>query len=495
MTALFDLGRRVLPLVCLGSLLQVGLGVETETLVDRAESAGWLGVAQALERGADPNRTQSDGMSALHWAVYHENLEVARRLLENGAQVDACNDYGVSPLGLACLNGNADLVRLLLDAGTSPEPLPEGLEAPLIVAARVGRPEVIEALMDAGAAVDVRGGKGQAPIHWAAAEGHAEAVGLLIAKGADPSVTLSNGFTPLLFAAREGQIEASRVLLEAGVDVNAPYEPERRPGQGPTQGSTALIMAIENGHFELAATLLDAGADPNDQRSGFTPLHNLTWVRRPNFGDDASGNPAPIGSGRFSSLALAEYLVTHGADVNARLKRGSARAARLSTKGMTPFLLASDKADLPYMKLLVELGADPFLGNAEHTTPIQAAAGLGTFAPGEEAGNEAESLAAVRWLLDLGADINHVNDRGETAMHGAAYASFPEMARFLVENGAAVHVWHQKNTYGWTPLIIAQGYRPGNFKPETETIAAISGLLLAQGIQPPPPPSKKGDGW
>ena len=211
MTALFDLGRRVIPLVCLGSLLQVGLGVETETLVDRAESAGWLGVAQALERGADPNRTQSDGMSALHWAVYHENLEVARRLLENGAQVDACNDYGVSPLGLACLNGNADLVRLLLDAGASPEPLPEGLEAPLIVAARVGRPEVIEALMDAGATVDVRGGKGQAPIHWAAAEGHAEAVGLLIAKGADPSVTLSNGFTPLLVTTEGGEDQTGLV--------------------------------------------------------------------------------------------------------------------------------------------------------------------------------------------------------------------------------------------------------------------------------------------
>ena len=32
--------------------------------------------------------------------------------------------------------------------------------------------------------------------------------------------------------------------------------------------------------------MLDAGADPIDQRSGFTALHVLTWVRKPNSGDD-----------------------------------------------------------------------------------------------------------------------------------------------------------------------------------------------------------------
>lgn len=489
------LGRRGWIALCLYEGAVRVLGGTADTWASWAETAEWPRVMRALEAGANPGPAQADGMTALHWAVYHENDAVAEALLDAGAAVDAVTDYGVTPLLIACLNGDARATRLLLAAGANPKAGSDGAEPPIIIASRVGRVEVVEALLDAGASVDARGGKGQAPIHWAAAEGHAAATCALISRGADPAMPLVNGFTPLLFAAREGCIEVSQILLDAGVDVNAPYKPERRPGQGPVPGSTALILAIENGHFELASVLLDAGADPNDQRSGFTPLHTLTWVRKPNFGDDASGNPAPIGSGSLASLDLVDDLVAHGADVNARLERGSARAARLSTRGMTPFLLAADKADLAYMKRLYALGADPFLGNAEHTTAIQAAAGLGTFAPGEEAGNEAESLAAVEWLLALGADLNHVNDRGETAMHGAAYASFPAMARFLVERGADVRVWHQKNTYGWTPLIIAQGYRPGNFKPETETIATISGLLLAAGIQPPPPPSKKGDGW
>jgi len=48
-----------------------------------------------------------------------------------------------------------------------------------------------------------------------------------------------------------------------------------------------LLMAVQNGHFELAIALIDAGADPNDQRTGFTPLHILPGVRKPDSSDDS----------------------------------------------------------------------------------------------------------------------------------------------------------------------------------------------------------------
>jgi hypothetical protein len=35
-------------------------------------------------------------------------------------------------------------------------------------------------------------------------------------------------------------------------------------------------------------------------------------------------------------------------------------------------------------------------------------------------------------------------------------------------------VWNRKNRFGWTPLLIAQGYRFGNFKPSPDTVAAIA---------------------
>jgi ankyrin repeat protein len=138
-------------------------------------------------------------------------------------------------------------------------------------------------------------------------------------------------------------------------------------------------------------------------------------------------------------------------------------------------------ADVPLMRTLVAHGADPLLPNAEHCTPLMAAAGVGTLAPGEEAGTEPEALEAVALALELGADVNAVDDNGETAMHGAAYKNLPSMVQFLADKGARIEVWNRKNKYGWTPLSIAEGHRPGNFKPSPETLAALRRVLLASG--------------
>ena len=192
---------------------------------------------------------------------------------------------------------------------------------------------------------------------------------------------------------------------------------------------------------------------------------SITWVRKPNRGDDDDGDPAPIGSGNLSSLEFVEKLVAHGANVNLRLKKGASGRGILSKVGATPFLLAAVTADVPLMRLLLELGADPTLPNAQHCTPLLAAAGVGTVAPGEEAGTEPEVLEAVALCLELGSDVNAVDDNGETAMHGAAYKSLPQVVQFLADKGAKIEVWNHKNKYGWTPLLIAEGHRVGNFKP------------------------------
>jgi hypothetical protein len=116
-----------------------------------------------------------------------------------------------------------------------------------------------------------------------------------------------------------------------------------------------------------------------------------------------------------------------------------------------------------------------------------AAAGIGCLAPDEEAGTEAECLAAVEYLLTLKADVNTVDKNGETAMHGAAYKSLPKMVLLLAEKGAKIDVWNRKNKYDWTPLLIAEGFRPGNFKPSVETIDALHRVMRAAGVTPPPP--------
>jgi ankyrin repeat protein len=268
--------------------------------------------------------------------------------------------------------------------------------------------------------------------------------------------------------------------------VNEAMQPRKPSGKNPPKGSSALILAVENGHLELALELVKAGADPNDQRSGFTPLHVMTWVRKPQRGED-EGAPPPLGSGNLNSVQFIRELVKRGADVNARLKTGKGGLGLYNKAGVTPFFMAAATADVTYMRLLVELGADPALNNVDDCTPLMAACGIGvgSAAANEVAGEEPEVLEAAQLLLKLGADINAVDNNGETAMHGAALKNLPKVVEFLADNGAKIETWNKKNRYGWTPLLIAEGYRPGNFKPSFETIDALHKVMLAAGVTPP----------
>lgn len=277
-------------------------------------------------------------------------------------------------------------------------------------------------------------------------------------------------------------MEVVKVLLQAGANVNEQLLPAPAPrpyrgyprGPMPRPGNSALLFATLSAHYELGAYLLEMGADPNSMSAGWTAMHAVTGIRKPGLGDN---DPAPHGSGKLTSLDFVRKLKSHGADINARMtKKIAVGMTGLNTLGATPFLLAARSADAELMRLLAELGADPKIPNVDGTTPLMAAAGLGTRSPGEDAGSEAEVLEAIRVALELGNDINAVDNNGETAMHGAAYKNAPAAVLLLAEKGADPAIWNKPNKQGWTPLRIAQGYRFGNFKPSDVTVAAFAKL-------------------
>ena len=458
-------------------------------LADAAERRDRARVRALVQQRASLDSAQADGMTALHWAAYHDDREMAGLLVRAGASVKAANRYGVTPLSLACTNGSAPIVELLLDAGADPNaPLPGG-ETPLMTASRTGAVHVVKTLLARGAAVDGKDDRrGQTALMWAAAEGHAPVVRELVAAGADIRLRLPSGFTPLLFAVREGRLDVVRMLLEAGAEANetVPVEGPRRRSYGgrlPPAGASALLVAVMNAHFEVAAELLEAGADPNADLPGYTVLHAITAVRKPGVGDN---DPAPEGSGTLSSLELVKKLAARGANLNARMtKRPNLNNTRGNELGATPFYLAALTADAELMRTLAALGADPSIRNVEESTPLMATAGLATRSPGEDAGTESEVLEALQVSLDLGADINAVDKNGETAMHAAAYKNLPKVVKFLAAKGAKIALWNRQNRFGWTPLAIAVGYRFGNFKPAPETEAAIRQVMIAAGVTPP----------
>ena len=458
-------------------------------LADAAEKMERSKIRALLKQRVDVNTPQADGMTALHWATYQDDVELVTLLVRAGANVQAANRYGVTPLSLACTNGDGAMVEMLLKAGADPNAALPGGETPLMTAARTGAVASVKALVSRGANVDSKDERrGQTALMWAAAEGHADVVQALIDADADFATRVPSGFTPLLFAVREGRIDVLRVLLKAGANVNEtiPADAGRRRGYGgrlPPAGASALLLAVTNGHFELAAQLLDAGANPNADLPGYTVLHAITAVRKPGIGDN---DPPPEGSGNMTSLELVKKLAAQGANLNARMtKKPSLNNTRLNEIGATPYLLAALTADAELMKTLVTLGANPLLPNVDNSTPLMAAAGLATRSPGEDAGTESEVLEAVQVALDLGADVNAVDNNGETAMHAAAYKNLPKVVKFLAAKGASIDLWNRNDKFGWTPLAIAVGYRFGNFKPSPETEASIREVMIAAGVTPP----------
>jgi uncharacterized protein len=471
----------------------VSLSAADAPLADAAQKRDWPAVAALIEKKVDLNQEQADGMTALHWATYHDDAECMKQLIAAGADAKAANRYGVTPLALACTSGNSEIVEALLAAGADPKATLPGGETLLMTAARTGRLGPVKLLIARGADVNAREVKGQTALMWAAAEGHVEVVDALLKAEADFRTPLPSGFTPLFFAVREGRSDVVFRLVAAGCDINEPMRPERRFGSARTKATSPLLLAVENGHFELAASLLNAGADPNARPAGFAALHAIAWVRKPIRGD---GDPPPIGSGRISSLEMVRQLVAYKADLNARMERGESGRGRFTTTGSTPFVLAARACDVPLMRLLLELGADPQLANADNSTPLLAASGVGALGDGDEsAGTEEEAVEACRMLLDLGADINAVDKNGETAMHGAAYQNRWQLVDLFEDRRADINVWNQKNKWGWTPLMIAQGHRPGNFRPEPESIAAIEKVMRAHGLTPPKPVPREVRTW
>ncbi len=426
-------------------LLGAGIAHAQSPLADATERKQF-GVVDGLlqETTIDVDATQGDGSTALHWAVYWDNLDLAKALLAKGADVEAATRLGATPLYLAAVNGNAAMLRLLVEAGADPKAtVLQNEETPLMFAARAGSVEAVQVLAEAGADLDAEDAyRGATALLFAAEQNHAAVVGWLIDHGANPNartntvVTESRrgpalptgGLTGLMLAARENGIDTVKVLLAKQALVN----------QQSAEGHTALLAAIQNANLDIANLLLDAGADVNLMNDrGWNPLYMAVKMRSLEKG--TMPNPYVDMDGMY---AVIERLVANGANVNARLQadtevHNSIRSTWLDEAGATAFLRASLCGDLKVMKLLLAHGADPRIATSDGTTALMALAGVG-YTKGfmKDVGTLDESLEAMRILIDAGIDLEASNDDQVRAIHGAAHKNFVQGIQMLVDAGA-----------------------------------------------------------
>ena len=439
-------------------------------------------VRALLAEGAPVNETGGDGFAPLHWAVQWNHAEIADLLIAAGADANAATRYGVTPLTLACINASAGMVERLLLAGADPLAAQTNGETALMTCARTGAPAAVNALLDRGADVNAaEAARGQTALMWAAWEGHADVVRSLLAHGAGVDARTTTGYTALLLASREAYRETTEALLAAGADVNA----------AAADGTTALVIAIIRRHLAYAEFLLDQGADPN-LGPGFTPLHWAAGKWDTELNDLSNGVVEGNQWSAFGGLRdpdrlrAVRLLIAHGAALDIKTSRTPGFGIQVkghlgNMKGATPFLIAAKANDVDVMRELIAHGADALIPTDNGTTPLMVAAGVG-HAPGITRSAEGEALRAVTLCVELGADVNAVNDLGDTALHGAAWRERADsIVQFLVERGAEMDA---KNHREWTPLVIAEGIHTGGNYIKSDTTAA---LLRNLGAAPSPP--------
>ena len=236
---------------------------DTKALVEAARQGRLEEVETRLKKPQDPNVTNTQGWTALHFAAEHGHLECVRLLLEAGASVNQANGP-FTPLFMAVQKGNTEGVRLLLEAGASSNQ-GRGFFNPLFVAVLEGHTEVVRLLLEAGASLNPDGDDGGSfdPLFRAVQKGHTELVHLLVEAGADCDQA-HQGQGPLHIAAKQGHLEVVRILLAAGASCDLTA----------TDNVTALLMAASEGYTEIARVLLEAGASCElATDDGKTPLH------------------------------------------------------------------------------------------------------------------------------------------------------------------------------------------------------------------------------
>ncbi|KAK8735536.1 hypothetical protein OTU49_005432 [Cherax quadricarinatus] len=242
----------------------------TSSLFKRAEQLRrWQESETNKHEVLENNRTQkvnfSDGCIFLAACAAGDKQEVLR-LLEKGADIDTANVDGLTALHAACIDDNLDMVEFLVEQGTDVNKGDMEGWTPLHATASCGFNSIAKFLIDRGADLSLVNNDGDLAIDIADSDEMESLLQREIeAKGIDCESCRNE--------------EERRMLEDAQMWLSSGYLADR---PHPKTGAVALHVAAAKGYIKVMNLLLEAGAEINVQDlDGWTPLHAAAhWGQR-----------------------------------------------------------------------------------------------------------------------------------------------------------------------------------------------------------------------
>lgn len=210
------------------------------------------------------DRPDKRGATALFTAAENGRLEVVQSLVERGADLNRSTTEGNSPLGQAVADGHLEVVKYLVSKGASTTHNYKNGNTPLHLAVLGGHLNIVNALKPSQANLRAKNRQGYTPLYLAASEGRLDFVKLFRSMDVDlKSHQSGEGESPLMAAAENGHLDVLKYLADAGEDIRHKDQNNRTP----------FIRAVISGHTDIVKFLVNAGADINALDSkGETPF-------------------------------------------------------------------------------------------------------------------------------------------------------------------------------------------------------------------------------
>ena len=415
-----------------------------------------------LGQKADVDSRQGDGATAIQWAAYRDDLEMADLLIAAGASVKIANREGATPLSLASLNGSPAMIVRLLNAGADAnEKGPHG-ETALMFASRNGNVEAIKVLLEHRAEVNAKEAlRGTTALMWAAEQGHPAAVKMLIDHGSNVG-TVSNpdakGGTAYLAPPIQSRLRSAQGAGGLGNRGGGGRAGGGRGGRQPSDPADAAAGEDFLAAADAAAAATAFGRQQNTEGGGLTAL---------------------VYAAREGDLDTVRVLVEAGAEVN-----------QVTNYGWTPLLTATQNRNYKIAQFLLENAANPNIANKGGWTPLYIATDNRNIEGGDYPvrAPDMDHLEFIKLLLDKGANVN-ARVCGAKSTPAQCQGDSTETRtiftmQWLYEDGATAF-WRaaQSGDVALMKLLLAKGADPKIATAHNVTpLAVASGIGWVEGI-------------